>query len=198
MFGMQFHVSRRRRHDGEEETLLQYALRRGKWPSNTQRWCTSDFKRGPGGRVLTELSHRYNAKRVLYVFGYRHEESPARAKKETLTLNKQFTTKSRIVDEYNPILSWTVDEVWYIIKSNHIPYHYAYDMGMPRLSCVFCIFAPVDALVIAGKHNPELLDQYIDAEKEMGHSFRNKFAIAEVKELIESGYEPKSATSWNM
>jgi len=148
--------------------------------------------------VLTELSHRYNAKRVLYVFGYRHEESPARAKKETLTLNKQFTTKSRIVDEYNPILSWTVDEVWYIIKSNHIPYHYAYDMGMPRLSCVFCIFAPVDALVIAGKHNPELLDQYIDAEKEMGHSFRNKFAIAEVKELIESGYEPKSATSWNM
>lgn len=30
------------------------------------------------------------------------------------------------------------------------------DLGMPRLSCCFCIFSPRSALLLAGKHNPGL------------------------------------------
>ena len=31
------------------------------------------------------------------------------------------------------------------------------ELGMPRLSCALCIFAPKEALLLAGYHNPALL-----------------------------------------
>ena len=69
---------------------------------------------------------------------------------------------------------------------------------MPRLSCCFCIFAPKDALVIAGRANPELLAEYVAVEQEIGHSFRNGFKIAEVQKAIADGYEPKNVQGWVM
>src|SRR5690606_27892225 len=150
-FGFNFIVSRRRTKEGVEETLLDYARRRKKWPSNKQRWCTSDFKRGPGGTVVTYITKGIKVnQKVLYVFGFRSQESPARAKKQVLKLNTNLSTKKREVWEYCPILDWTIDFVWGVIRANKLPYHSAYDLGMPRLSCVFCIFSPFDALVIAG------------------------------------------------
>jgi hypothetical protein len=73
-----------------------------------------------------------------------------------------------------------------------------HDQGMPRLSCVFCIFSPLDALVVAGTANPDLLDKYIEVEKKIGHSFRQNFSIAEVKTKIEQGYAPKKISNWIM
>ena len=39
------------------------------------------------------------------------------------------------------------------IRRSGVPYHYAYDFGMPRLSCMFCFYAPKSALRLAGSHN---------------------------------------------
>jgi 3'-phosphoadenosine 5'-phosphosulfate sulfotransferase (PAPS reductase)/FAD synthetase len=198
-FGFNFVVSKRRTKSGVEETLLDYVRRRRKWPSNKQRWCTSDFKRGPGGRVVTSLTKDIKEKhKVLYVFGFRSQESPARAKKQILKFNKNLSTKKREVWEYCPILDWSLDFVWGIIRAYNLPYHFAYDLGMPRLSCVFCIFSPFDALVIAGIHNPKLLDEYISVEDEVGHSFRDGFKILEVREAIERGYLPEKINDWVM
>ena len=69
---------------------------------------------------------------------------------------------------------------------------------MPRLSCVFCIFSPFDALVIAGMHNRELLDKYIHVEDTIGHTFRHGFSLREVRDAIERGYEPKKIDNWIM
>jgi len=55
-----------------------------------------------------------------------------------------------------------------------------------------------DALVIAGRENPELLDKYVALEKKIGHTFRNKFSIAEVKQAIADGYVPKKVQNWEM
>lgn len=54
-YGLRFVVMARRRADGSGDTILEYAKRRGKWPSSKQRWCTSDFKRLPliSSRVAT-------------------------------------------------------------------------------------------------------------------------------------------------
>lgn len=198
LFGLKFYFSKRRDKDGYEEPLLEYVLRRGKWPSSKQRWCTSDYKRGPGARVVTMLTKEMGECKVLYVFGFRKEESPARAKKETLTLNKKLTTKKRTVYEYLPIHKWSTKYVWEIIKGHELPYHKAYDLGMPRLSCVFCIFSPFDALVIAAYENMELLDKYIAVEKETGHTFKDKFSLQEVKDAIDKGYKPKHIANWVM
>lgn len=197
-FGIKGYESKRRNFKGENEYLLEYVVRHGKWPDNKNRWCTSDFKRGPGLRVVTALTKDMGVCNVLYVFGFRAEESPSRSKKEVLKLNTNASTKKRKVYEYLPIHNWTSLEVWFTIKSNKLPYHFAYDLGMPRLSCMFCVFSPLDALVIAGRHNPELLDKYIEAEEKTGHLFRHKFSIKEVKKKILEGYNPKTVSDWIM
>lgn len=194
-FGLQLYITQRRTKSGKSETILDYAKRRGKWPSNKQRWCTSDFKRGPGAKVVTMLCKEG---RVLYVFGFRKEESPSRKKKPVLKLNNSLTTKKRRVEEYLPIHDWPVQKVWETIKQNNIPYHWAYDVGMKRLSCMFCIFSPLSALAIAGKHNPKLLDEYIQVEEEIGHTFRQGFSIKEVKVALENGYSPETTEDWIM
>lgn len=199
-FGLEIYYSKRRDKNGYKEDLLEYAERRGAWPSNKQRWCTSDFKRGPGARVVTALTKPLSkGANVLYVFGFRWEESPARAKKKLLTINKRLTNKSRTVYDWCPILHWSTKKVWKEIKGNDLPYHPAYDLGMPRLSCCFCIFSPFDALVIAGIMNPELLDDYCQVEEKISHDFKMGAPIRKVKEAIEAGYEPaEKINDWVM
>jgi 3'-phosphoadenosine 5'-phosphosulfate sulfotransferase (PAPS reductase)/FAD synthetase len=197
-FGLKSFYSKRRDKNGYEENLLEYVERRGKWPANMQRYCTSDFKRGPGARVVTKLTRDMAICNVLYVFGFRKDESASRSKKEVLKLNRQLTTKKRSVFEYLPIHTWTSKMVWDIIKFHKLPYHPAYDLGMPRLSCCFCIFSPFDALVLAGKENPELLDRYVEVENKINHSFKAGLSIAEVKEAITNDYEPELISDWVM
>lgn len=198
LFGLKTYYSKRRNKDGYEETLLEYVLRRGKWPSNKQRYCTSDFKRVPGGRIVTQLTKEIGECKVLYVFGFRSEESPARAKKEVLKFNKKLSTKKRKVYDWLPIHEMSTKAVWNIIRDFRLPYHPAYDLGMPRLSCCFCVFSPFDALVISGKANPDLLEEYILVEIKIGHKFRKDFSLQEVKGAIESGYTPKKVNNWIM
>jgi len=197
-FGLKVHYVKRRNEHGYEENLLEYVKRRGKWPSNVTRYCTSDFKRGPGSRVVTMLTKSLGNCRVLHVFGFRKDESPARAKKQPFIRNQRLSSLKRNVYDYLPIHHWNSKKVWETIKDNKLPYHFAYDLGMPRLSCIFCIFSPKDALVIAGIENPELLDEYIEVEKEIDHTFQNGFSLQEVRELINSGYKPKNINDWIM
>ncbi len=202
LFGLEFYFSKYRNNEGKNLTLLQYVAKRGKWPSSKQRYCTSDFKRGPGARVLRtltkDLGDRSENYKVLYVFGFRKAESPARAKRPVLSINKQLTTKTRLVHDYLPIHDWSTERVWKTIKLYNLPYHYAYRLGMPRLSCVFCIFSPFDALVLAGKTNPRLLDEYVEVEKQIGHQFKMAHSIEAVQKAIEAGYQPKTITDWVM
>jgi 3'-phosphoadenosine 5'-phosphosulfate sulfotransferase (PAPS reductase)/FAD synthetase len=205
--GLRFTAVKRRTKDGDESTsLLDYVRDRRKWPSSTTRYCTSDFKRGPALRALTALDRRIRPVwkahiRLLNVFGFRAEESPARAKKVVLETNKRATTKSRHVDDWLPIHDWTETDVWDDIKASGVRSHRAYTIGMPRLSCVFCIFAPKAALVIAGKDKPELLQEYVDLEAEIGHTFRQDLTLAEVQEAVNRGDEPDLVElegQWNM
>lgn len=197
-FGLKTYYSKRRDKNGKEESLLEYAERRGKWPSSSQRWCTSDFKRGPGARVVTKITKDLGECLILHIFGFRKDESPSRSKKKKFVLNTNLTTKKRKVFDYLPIHNWTSKEVWKVIKDNKLPYHFAYDLGMPRLSCVFCIFSPFNALVIAGKANPELLDKYVELEEKIGHTFKNKEPISEVRKAISEGYQPTVIEDWIM
>lgn len=208
-YGLRFEVRRRRDKDGNEPDLLDYVRNRGKWPSSTTRYCTSDYKRGPGGRVLTQLSREVGSDcKILNVFGFRAEESPARAKRKVLSLNTKASTKERPdgsrlreVWDWLPIHDWTEDQVWADIVESGVRHHRAYNLGMPRLSCVFCIFAPKTALMIAGSHNPELLDEYVALEAEIGHDFQHKKPIADIKKAIETGEQPEVEDlhgCWNM
>jgi len=196
-YGLRFEVTQR--FNGE--SILEYAQRRGMWPSSGSRWCTSEFKRTPCGRVVTALDRelrsvtRQAQVNVLNVFGFRREESRARAKYPSFAARTLGSTKSRTVDTWNPIIDWREEHVWTLISNEGLEYHSAYDLGMPRLSCVFCIFAPEHALKIAGRANPELLDEYAAVEAEIGHTFKADFAIGDVAAALKKERDPKPPTN---
>lgn len=189
--------------------LLTQVEQRGKWPDAANRYCTSDHKRAQVMKIVTRVGREIKASsgigtqgrplRVLNVMGLRAQESPARAKQPELKYEPNRSTKSRHVWTWLPILDWTEKQVWESIKRSGVPYHHAYDLGMPRLSCVFCIFAPKAALMLAGKHNPELLDEYVRVERKTGHTFTTRLKIADIKEALDNGEEvPDLHGNWNM
>lgn len=187
--------------------LLDHVAARGMWPSPKQRYCTSDHKRDQAAKVIRRLANEAAALKpkgstikVLSCTGLRAEESPARAKRETVTTNKRLATKTREVTEWLPIHDWTEQDVWDRIEQSRVPHHPAYDLGMPRLSCVFCIFAPKAALVLAGRHNRELLDTYCEVEANIGHTFRQDLSLADIRKLVDTDIVTtcEQGGCWNM
>ncbi len=205
-YGMRFEVTKARDKDGQDKDLLSTIEARGMWPSSTTRYCTSDFKRGPVGRIITKLDRELRALRgkdetyrFLNCMGLRAEESPARAKKQPMSENQRTSTQRRKVTEWLPILDWTSSQVWERIRQSGRRHHPAYDLGMPRLSCVFCVFAPRHALILAGRNNPDLLTEYVRAENNMGHTFRQNLSIKDIQVAIEDGEEVGPMDDkWNM
>jgi 3'-phosphoadenosine 5'-phosphosulfate sulfotransferase (PAPS reductase)/FAD synthetase len=95
-----------------------------------------------------------------------------------------------------PIHEWSAAQVWARIRASGVPHHPAYDLGMPRLSCVFCVFSSRPALILAARHNPELLAEYVRVEQAIGHTFRKDQPIAEIAAAVAAGEEPGPITTW--
>ncbi len=177
--------------------LLDHVESRGMWPSSAARYCTSDHKRGQVYKVLTALTEEVRAAkgttapvRILNMMGIRADESPARAKKVPFEHDQQASNGKRSVDVWYPIFSWTVEQVWATIRDSGVRSHRAYELGMPRLSCCFCVLASEAALLLAGHHNKELLAQYVAVEKKIGHTFKKSLPIAKIQERVEAGEKP--------
>ena len=138
--------------------------------------------------------------RILSCMGFRADESPARAKrpafdhgnalrankKGTFTLGRGTNTR-RLVDQWLPIHGWTVEQVWARIKASGVKHHFAYDLGMRRLSCCFCIMADKASLVLAARHNMDLAKEYARVEDKIGHKFRLDLPMSEIVRLAEQG-----------
>ena len=174
------------------------------FPSSNARYCTSDQKTGQVAKVLTQLAKEHleagntEPVRILNCLGLRSAESSARAKRPEFRFDKRASNSKRHVDTWLPIFNWSKDEVWAAIKKSGVRHHRAYDLGMPRLSCVFCVFAPKSALMLAGKHNPELLAQYVELEEKIDHKFTMKLSLADVAEALANGEEPGPINTWEM
>lgn len=196
-YGIRFEVIRRRQGD-----LLDHVRQRRKWPAPKQRYCTSDHKRAQVYRVMTklvdELGFIHGRLRILNCMGHRADESPARAKMPVFEHDSRASNGKRYVDTWRPLHSWTVQQVWQRIRHAGTRHHFAYDLGMPRLSCCLCIYAPKSALILAGKHNPELLAEYVKVEAEIGHTFRQDVTLHQIQLAVESGEAVTNVPSWEM
>ena len=178
-------VSRTR--DGQIETILDRVSRRGMWPSSQQRWCTSDFKRGPIRTVMTRLVAEVRESgvtdrpvRLLNIMGLRAEESPARSRRSPYAANESASNGRRLVDDWYPIFDWPVAAVWQRIAAAGTRPHPAYAQGMTRLSCRFCVLASRADLVCSARLNPTLAARHAAVEAETGHRFRNDLSMADI------------------
>lgn len=172
--------------------LLEQVTKRKMWPDMRARYCTSDQKRGPIQKAITRMVKEWRDNlnlgkcRVLNCLGLRAEESPARAKKIPFEKDERSSNQTvRHVDKWLPIHHLKVGEVWKIIKDSGVEYHWAYDKGMPRLSCCFCIFAGRDGLKLAGYLNPGLLAAYVEVEESINHKFKKNLSLREIQEELE-------------
>ena len=156
----------------ENKTLLQMVERRGMWPSPGQRQCTSDLKRGPIEREIRRhlKANPKLAGLVVNCMGIRAQESPARAKKQQLRFNARNSVAGREWYDWLPIFDLSEAEVFETIAEASQQPHWAYGVGMSRLSCVFCIMANRQDLQTAARHNPELYREYVRLERRIGHT----------------------------
>jgi 3'-phosphoadenosine 5'-phosphosulfate sulfotransferase (PAPS reductase)/FAD synthetase len=121
--------------------------------------------------------------RVGYALGMRTEESTARAKKPILERHRMTATTKRLVDTWLPIHHLTEKQVWSTIHAQSLLYHPAYDQGMRRLSCRFCPLAARNDLVQSARLNPDLAQEYADAETRMGEPFKKNLPMSSIIEL---------------
>lgn len=179
--------------------LLAQIEARGMFPSSTARYCTSDQKTGQVARVLTALtaekSHLGRQVRILNCLGLRAQESPARAKKTPWGEDRRASNGKRAVTRWLPIFEMTEDEVWATIKVSGVPSHPAYEAGMPRLSCCFCVLASKGALVRAAQLNPTLAEEYRAVEVRIGHRFRQDLSMADIIEAASTSTDVV-ASNW--
>ncbi|GGZ23439.1 hypothetical protein GCM10010387_15760 [Streptomyces inusitatus] len=200
--------------------LIERIEERGMFPDAENRWCTSDFKRGPVRRLFTALVRELEAAghtgqvRILNVMGLRADESPARRKLIAFTHDGAWTcpcrecrrrraiaepykakklpvpkhartghgasNSLRHVDTWLPVHSWSTDDVWRTVRESGLRVHDAYQAGMPRLSCVFCVLASRSALVRAAQLQPKKAARYAAVEAKIGHRFRLDVSMAEI------------------
>ena len=92
----------------------------------------------------------------------------------------------RIVTRWLPIFAWSEEQVWDRIHASGVRYHDAYEKGMSRLSCCFCVLASKADLIIAAQHNKGLAQEYLAVEVKVGKQFVGKpgaagaFSIADI------------------
>lgn len=155
------------------------------WPMIGQCVGTSDFKTSQIAKVATRLAKAVKkahgrAGRILHCVGLAKHESNSRCQR--LTAMQENADGVAIIterdnanvreDKWFPITDWTKAQVWDRIKAAGTRHHYAYDLGMSRLSCAFCVAASESDLRIAGQHNPELAAEYLRVEREGAGAFK--------------------------
>lgn len=183
--------------------LLQHIARRGKFPSPKVRFCTSDHKRAQVQKLFTQLTARTRSTtcrtvHILNCLGLRASESPARARRARFNFDPRSSNCRRHVDQWLPLHDWSTAAVWQRIRQSNVRSHPAYALGMPRLSCCFCIFSPRAALLLAGRHNPELLDAYVTVERQIGHRFRPDLALTDIQAALLQPEAPGTIPDWTM
>ena len=187
-----------------QQTLTGHIEQRGKWPDAARRYCTSDLKRAPVHRLMTRLAAEQRAAgitgrrvRILNVLGLRAQESAKRALMTPFSRDERATNQTvRLVDEWLPIHSWTVQQVWARIAGAGTRPHPVYAAGMPRLSCRFCVLASRSALVLAARLDPEGAERRAAMEQRMGHTFRKDLPMRDIIAEASAADGPVAVEDW--
>lgn len=80
-----------------------------------------------------EPLNRALAGHLAWITGQRRAQSTTRA-----TLDVQEYDAGHSMTKFNPLAGWTEDEVWYYIRSQHVPYNALHDRGYPSIGCEPC------------------------------------------------------------
>lgn len=117
--------------------LLTVVKNRGIIPGFGCRYCTRALKMNPSAKWIRR---NYPEGKVINCFGFRAEESPARAKKEVLTQYEDLCTRKREVLNFAPLLDWKTADVVELVEAEGFELFPTYEY-LSRLSCRYCFLA---------------------------------------------------------
>lgn len=164
-------------------SLMDSVLLRGMWMSSMARYCTSGHKQSPiYAEIRADFARRQAANPKLKVAfnctGIVAVESPARAKKNPLNINKSLTTKTRLCYDYMPVYHMDKEQIWETIKAAGKKPHEVYGEtrgeGNDRLSCSLCFLASQSDLERGATLYPDIYYEYIAAERLLKHTMFGK------------------------
>ena len=83
-------------------------------------------------RKLIPLDHALAGKKA-WLTGLRREQSVTRA-----DLGVREWDGEHKLEKFNPLIDWTLDDVWNYICRHNVPYNVLHDQGYPSLGCAPC------------------------------------------------------------
>lgn len=143
------------------------------FPSPACRYCTSEQKCSP----MDILMRKFTGK-LLKVTGERWQESKARStysefvKVDRISTQKAVTMGGgmsyRVVYGWRPMLAFSTEDIFQMVKDSGVDRHMAYDAGCDRLGCAGCIFSNDRELKIEMENNPHILSGLDELERKSG------------------------------
>ncbi|MEI8203457.1 MAG: phosphoadenylyl-sulfate reductase [Bacteroidota bacterium] len=90
-----------------------------------RKLCCFNRKIEPLQRALQRAS--------IWITGLRAEQSASRSQIEII----EWDETHRLI-KVNPLMNWTLDQMWNFIKLHHIPYNSLHDQSFPSIGCQPC------------------------------------------------------------
>lgn len=151
-------------------TFFEMVERQGRFPSPSNRQCTSDLKRTPNERETRRYlkAHPEFGGLVVSCMGMRAQESRGRAKLAAFKKCARNSKAGREWYEWLPIHDLTEEQVFAAIRDAGQEPFWTYRAGMRRKSCCFCIYACDSDLTTAARLRPELYRRYVETEHRIG------------------------------
>jgi len=108
------------------EQYVRYNGINGFFESVTQRkGCCEVRKVEPLGRAL--------AGKRAWITGMRRDQAATRA-----ALAEQAWDQDHGLTKFNPLIAWSLDEVWAYVREQGLPYNALHDQGYPSIGCAPC------------------------------------------------------------
>jgi len=163
--------------EGRTTTVASVAAERNtrrKFPAPTadlsRRWCSASLKIDVAAKAIRNdlqlTGTRQAPVHLLVVSGERREESPARARYREVEVHRT-NSLARVAHQWRPIIDWSEEEVWEIIRRHSILPHPAYLLGWNRTSCFGCIFSTPDLWAMYRTIAPERFERLARAEEDL-------------------------------
>ena len=163
--------------------FLELAKKKKRFPSSQARFCTEELKLKP----MKKYIEQYLPECEILV-GVRAEESFSRSK-----LPERAFADYYGCDMVRPLIKWTWQQVFDIMKRHNIEPNPLYKNGMKRVGCFPCIMSGNQELKNMFERYPDSLAKLTEAENEIGRSF---FVPAKIPEKYHTGRDPKSGLSF--
>lgn len=108
------------------EQYVRYNGINGFFESVTQRKSCCEV------RKVEPLSRALAGKRA-WITGMRRDQAATRA-----ALSEQAWDEDHGLTKFNPLIDWSLDDIWAYVRENKVPYNALHDQGYPSIGCAPC------------------------------------------------------------